>query len=93
MISRDEMEPNISVTTEENKDAKPSTDKEIVTTNSAVNSEEGVKEEAKETEPTSETSATQKRTLEGEEEDEDSKKKRRKGFILQVFQSLKKITK
>ena len=64
-----------------------------MTTNSAVNSEEGVKEEAKETEPTSETSATQKRTLEGEEEDEDSKKKRRKGFTLQVFQPLKKITK
>ena len=52
MISRDEMEPNISVTTEENKDAKPSTDNEIVTTNSAVNSEEGVKEEAKETDLT-----------------------------------------
>jgi hypothetical protein len=73
------MEPNISVTTEENKDAKLPTENETVMAASALNSEEGVKEEAKETEPTSETPTTQKRTLDGEEEDEDSKKKRRKG--------------
>ena len=79
VIGRDKMEPNISVTTEENKDVKLPTENEIVTASLAVNSEEGVKEEAKETEPSSETSTTQKRTLDGEEEDEDSKKKRRKG--------------
>lgn len=79
MISRDEMEPSISVTTEESKDAKPSTENEVLTTSLSANSEEVVKEEVKEVEPTTDISASQKRTLEAEEEDEDTKKKRRKG--------------
>lgn len=80
VISRDEMEPNNSVT-EENKDAKPPAENEPVTVTSAPNSEEVAKEEVKETEATPEPSATTlKRTLEGEEEDDDMKKKRRKGF-------------
>ncbi len=82
VISRDEMEPNNSGT-EENKDAKPASDNENVTATSVANSEDGVKEEVKEVEqPISESSTTQKRTLEAEEEDDDTKKKRRKGYRL-----------
>ncbi|KZS19438.1 ankyrin repeat domain-containing protein 11 [Daphnia magna] len=84
VISRDEMEPSVNVTTEESKDAKPSTESEVVTAGSSVNCEEAVKEEIKEAETTSEIPASQKRTLEGEEEDEDTKKKRRKDDVKET---------
>lgn len=76
------MESNANDRIDDSKDGKTSAESDVTAINSTPNNSESLKDDAKESELSSDSNATQKRTHELDEEEDDTKKKRRKGNYI-----------
>lgn len=79
MIGGGDMETNVSDRTDESKDSKTAVDNDSTANPPTTSNSEGIKDDGKEAEPSTDANTAQKRAHDAEEEEDDSKKKRRKG--------------